>query len=359
MKWLYGEDTPERRKIAIALAISILLHLLLILLVAAAIMYRPAPAPEDQSVELTIVEPPPPTPPPQVTKPIFVDSTDSQPAETPPKNSPFESDRDTKGASQQTSSVQAPIPTQDGEESPGMELRNREYTDSQRPGQQAPPPSQQQQAQQAQQQTQQQPPQQQPTPQPTATPPPRPMITPRQTTPLALLEPTPTATPTPRPTPPQPQQAPQQQAQQTAQQPPRPQQPPQPPGAPGYQPQTRITRLKGNISNRGQSSLEATGTPLGRYKKMISDAIGSRWYYYVRQDMSLLNVGTLRVSFVVRQDGTIEQLRVLENTSNESFASCSVRAISDAEIPRIPPELVPLLEGGRIEIEYSFTILGN
>ncbi len=105
-----------------------------------------------------------------------------------------------------------------------MELRNREYTDSQRPGQPAPPPSQQQQAQQAQQQTQQQTAQQQPTPQPTATP--RPMITPRQTTPLALLESAPTATPTPRPTPPQPQQPPQQQTQQTVQQPPRPQQPP-------------------------------------------------------------------------------------------------------------------------------------
>ena len=31
----------------------------------------------------------------------------------------------------------------------------------------------------------------------------------------------------------------------------------------------------------------------------------------------------------------------------------------EAEIPPIPKELVPMLESGRIEIEYSFTILSN
>jgi hypothetical protein len=37
----------------------------------------------------------------------------------------------------------------------------------------------------------------------------------------------------------------------------------------------------------------------------------------------------------------------------------SLAAVIQAEIPPIPPELVGLLENGRLEIDYSFTILGN
>ena len=105
--------------------------------------------------------------------------------------------------------------------------------------------------------------------------------------------------------------------------------------------------------------MSATATPLGRYKKMLSDAIGSRWYYYVTEQLGLLNVGTVEVRFVVRQNGNVERVQVLRNSSNESFAACTVRAIMEADIPPIPKELVPMLEGSRIEIEYSFTILSN
>jgi TonB family protein len=65
------------------------------------------------------------------------------------------------------------------------------------------------------------------------------------------------------------------------------------------------------------------------------------------------------VSFVVRENGKVENIRVVRNSSNESFAACSVQAIMEAEIPPIPKELVPMLANGRIEIDYSFTILSN
>jgi TonB family protein len=174
-----------------------------------------------------------------------------------------------------------------------------------------------------------------------------PKMTPRPSTQLALLEPPKPQSP-PRPKTAAAKAVPEQQ-----------QQPPQAVQPPGYQPQTRVTRIRGNISNRGRASVSATATPLGRYKKMLSDAIGSRWYYYVTDQISLLNVGTVEVRFVVRQSGKVERVQVVRNSSNESFAACTVRAIMEAEIPPIPKELVPMLEGGRIEIEYSFTILSN
>jgi outer membrane biosynthesis protein TonB len=89
---------------------------------------------------------------------------------------------------------------------------------------------------------------------------------------------------------------------------------------------------------------------------MVSDAIGSRWYFYVRQQMSVLVPGTVEIRFTVNSQGKASQIKVLRNSSNESFAACSVGSIVDAEIPPIPPEILPMLEGGRLEIDFTFAI---
>jgi outer membrane biosynthesis protein TonB len=127
----------------------------------------------------------------------------------------------------------------------------------------------------------------------------------------------------------------------------------------GFQPETRVTRLRGNVSNRGKASLEANATPLGRYKKQVSDAIGSRWYYYVNSQMGLLNIGTVDIRFTVTPEGKIKSPQVLSNSSNESFASVSLASVVQAEIPPMPPEVAKLIENGRLEIDFSFTILGH
>src|SRR5207237_1981194 len=58
-----------------------------------------------------------------------------------------------------------------------------------------------------------------------------------------------------------------------------------------YRPEQVQTRMRGNISNRGRSSVNALGTPLGRYQKQLYDAVGSRWYYYVGRDRDLISIG--------------------------------------------------------------------
>jgi TonB family protein len=138
-----------------------------------------------------------------------------------------------------------------------------------------------------------------------------------------------------------------------------PAQKPSTPSTSGFQPETRVTRLRGSISNRGRASVEANATPLGRYKKAVSDAIGSRWYYYVKSQMGLMNIGTVDIRFTILPNGKVKAPQILNNSSNESFASVSLSAIVQAEIPPIPPEVEAVLENGRIEIDYSFSILGN
>ena len=319
----------RRRKTVGALIASVVIHFLIILLVALALAFRPpvfVPQADEAPVELTIVAPE--SRPNQ--KPSYVETSESQHADKPPEDAPFESDKDTQAASPLSATGDAPVPSQDGMENPALSFENKDYT----AGPQARPSTP---AVQPRQETAPE-----PKAEPTAEPKAVPKFTPRPGTQLALLEP-----PKPQTTP-RPQSAKAVQQQQT--------QVPQPPG---YQPQTRITRIRGNISNRGRSAVSATATPLGRYKKMLSDAIGSRWYYYVSDQMGLLNVGTVEVRFVVRESGKVERMQVLRNSSNESFAACTVRAIMEAEIPPIPKELVPMLESSRIEIEYSFTILSN
>jgi outer membrane biosynthesis protein TonB len=211
------------------------------------------------------------------------------------------------------------MPSLEGREEQGLDLRDQRYAAGQKQTQAAP-------ATQAAEQSQ---PEAEPAP------------TPRVETDLALIE---APKPTPQPTPTQ--------KAKTAT-------PPSKYAESGFQPETRVTRLRGNVSNRGKASLEANATPLGRYKKQVSDAIGSRWYYYVNSQMGLLNIGTVEIRFTVTPEGKIKSPLVLSNSSNESFASVSLASVVQAEVPPMPPEVAKLIENGRLEIDFSFTILGH
>lgn len=314
----------SRRETTVAVVASVLIHALVVIgagaLLAIPFLHRaPAPVETPEPLEITIMSEPSPPVAPQ-----FIRTEGMEPATEPPKNAPFESDRDTLAASESAPTGTQDLPSAEGVESPTMEFQNREYTAG-KEAQAATPPSPAQEAK----------PEEARKPQPAPTP---------VTTQLALLD-------MPRPTP-------QSAAEQKPATPPSPSTP-RPPSAPGFQPQTRVTRIQGNISNRGRASVTSVGTPLGRYKKQVSDAIGSRWYYYVNDQIGLLNIGTVGVRFTVDAGGNVKNLRVLSNTSNESFASVSVNAIMQADIPPIPEDVSKLLDNSRLEIDYSFTILTN
>src|SRR6266480_444602 len=107
-----------------------------------------------------------------------------------------------------------------------------------------------------------------------------------------------------------------------------------------YRRQKERTQIAGNITNRGISSVNALGTPLGRYQKIVADSIGSRWYAYDEQKRDLINIGTLRVGCVVDRSGRVKKLKVTENSSNEAFASVCVQSVLEAHLSPIPEDLV-------------------
>ena len=302
---------------------SLAIHLFLILAVAYFLLssrVEPPPQPlEEEPLQITIIQPS--VPKPVKVTPKYISAVPQAPAPPKPKtDAAFESDKDSVAASEAAPSGREAAPSLDGKEEKHIELQNQQYTEGKKEERSAPP---QQQAEKREEAAAAEP-----------------APTPRADPELALIEkPRPKSAQVVKKTTP---------AQKSST-----------PSASGFQPETRVTRLRGSISNRGRASVEANATPLGRYKKAVSDAIGSRWYYYVKSQMGLMNIGTVDIRFTILPNGKVKAPQILNNSSNESFASVSLSAIVQAEIPPIPPEVEAVLENGRIEIDYSFSILGN
>jgi outer membrane biosynthesis protein TonB len=127
-----------------------------------------------------------------------------------------------------------------------------------------------------------------------------------------------------------------------------------------YRRQKERTHIAGNITNRGISSVNALGTPLGRYQKIVADSIGSRWYTYVDQKRDLVSIGTLRLRFVIDRSGRVKSLKVTENSSNQAFASVCVQSVLDAHLPPIPEDVAQTLPSEGLEVEgLGFIIFPN
>jgi outer membrane biosynthesis protein TonB len=302
---------------ATAVLASLLIHLFFLLGLAYFILksaerLKEKPAAIEEPPQLTIL----PMPPAAKPSPRFANTQPQEKNDRKPnKEAAFESDNDSVAASEAAPSGPDAIPSVDGREEQGLDLTDQRYTTGKT---QSMPAT-------------------QATAQPEAKPEASP--TPRMESDLALLK---APTPPPKPA---------EKAKTTST--------PSPNSQSGFRPETRVTRLRGNVSSKGKASLEANATPLGRYKKQISDAIGSRWYYYVSSQMGLLNIGTVDIRFTVTPEGKIKSPEVLSNSSNESFASVSLASVVQAQIPPMPPEVAKLIENGRLEIDFSFTIIGH
>jgi outer membrane biosynthesis protein TonB len=119
------------------------------------------------------------------------------------------------------------------------------------------------------------------------------------------------------------------------------------------------TRISGRITNRGVSSVNALGTPLGRYMKFLLDAVGSRWYTYLDRRIDLISIGTTRVVFTVDRSGEVKNLKVVENTANEALANVCIQSIQEAQLPPMPDDLAATLPAEGLDMDIPFTIYPN
>ena len=119
------------------------------------------------------------------------------------------------------------------------------------------------------------------------------------------------------------------------------------------------TRLSGRVTEHGVSSVNALGTPLGRYQKLVSDAVGSRWYSYIEGKRDLISIGTTHLAFVVDRSGQVRNLKVIENNSNEAFAGVCIQSVQDIKLPPIPEDVADVLPPEGLDAEMSFTLAPN
>jgi len=346
------EGKRERRQLFWAVLASIFVHLLAAFSLAAFnLSSSPLAELDEKPLELTIMDLSATSPPAVPVNPPYMETDPTKESLEEPEEKTFESNANSRAASNLPAAGDAPLPTQEGEDRPFIDMETQQSSlpsegAAAQPEPDVTPPA--------------------PAPEPTA---------------IAMETPKPQATEAPTPAPlPEPSAAPDQLAMLTGTPPPAIRDPgeaatPVPDAAPSaapivprprperpataYQPEKQETRIRGRISDRGSSSVNAVGTPLGRYQKVVSDAIGSRWYYHTKNNMDLISIGTATIEAEVDAEGKVQNLRVLSNDANEAFANICLQSFQEARIPPIPPELVSTLPDGRLQVNFSFTLYAN
>jgi outer membrane biosynthesis protein TonB len=349
----------DRQKIFTALAASALLHVTGFLLIVfwgrlhAEIMkplenlrlvevaIAPTPTPEPEPVNFTQLEP--------MATPIPIDSDGLQKTEKEPERALFQSDRSSKAASELPATGDLPLPSQLGKNRYELAFETKQFAPPEMEF--APAPALPEAVRPASTPAPKSPPEPQPTAPPESTPAPTPKAEPLyRSTPAPTIAPQATpddlAKPTPAPT-----EKPYESIAMLAPTP-----VPNTPKQSGASVETQQNKIEGGISNRGKTGVDAIGTPVGRYRKKIADAIGSRWNSYVKQRMDLITTGSVRIKFFITKKGGVEDLKVISNDANAALENFSVGAITSGKLPEIPPELAPTLDKGRFEVEYTFTI---
>jgi outer membrane biosynthesis protein TonB len=301
----------ETRTVLFALLAAILIHLLVAFLLAAfGGVFSPTIPVEDKPSELTFVD----LAPTASKNSAFIETDESKKAPEP-KEKTFESNANSIGASELAAAGELPLPSQTGKDQPFMDLETQQHSLDLKGAQAQPSAA----------------PQERPSPSTAPQIQPAPVTAAEQ---FAMLTQKPPQTRESSAAISQPQSA--------------------------YRRMKQRTHIAGNITNRGISSVNALGTPLGRYQKIVADSIGSRWYAFVEQKRDLVNIGTLKLRFYIDRSGRVKDLKVTENSSNETFANVCVQSVLEAHLPPIPEDVANTLPPEGLEVDgLGFIIFPN
>jgi hypothetical protein len=368
--------------------LSLLAHVIIIAILVICSIFIPkpkfeVPKPTNNSVTLSLMQAPPQQPPQKKNSDFF--PTKPDPNAKPDPHAQFQSDNDSqaKSESKEARDKNAPLPDVNGKQTKTADLNSSpvSLTKPQEASPATPPTPQQQQA-------KPEPPQPQkeakpvenakPTPKPSEQQVPKPADQPvPKPTEQQAQKPPPTPSPKPQPQavvqPPQqqvdpnglpvlppidaPTMAPPPTAAQVQLQQQQQQQRKASAGRPPPSFQADKADIAGSANAFGANSVAANATPLGRYKALIYQAVGSRWYAKVGQCQDLLPVGAVRVQYTVYFDGTVKT-KVLDsgNSTMQMLLSLSINSITEsAPFPPFPDALRQQV-GTSFTDEFSFSV---
>lgn len=125
---------------------------------------------------------------------------------------------------------------------------------------------------------------------------------------------------------------------------------------PAYLAFRRQNNQNGDITDFGEGSVDAEATEIGKYKKAVNQAIGRKWHQYRVERGADVTWGILRIKFFVTPKGNVRNLRIVEKDATELVTEFSLRAIVDAKIPSMPPEVASQMGGQGLEMNYNIVI---
>lgn len=140
------------------------------------------------------------------------------------------------------------------------------------------------------------------------------------------------------------------------------QQPPSPPapplGAVSSQRQipARAAKLsESSASLRGNVSLNVKGTPFGIYDEKLVAAVSRRWHLSLQDKFFFDRRGSVVVEFLLKQDGSVENARIIEESVGPVLAAACLNAVVDcAPYEPFTKEMRELLGGKPREIRFTF-----
>lgn len=127
--------------------------------------------------------------------------------------------------------------------------------------------------------------------------------------------------------------------------------------------EARVQWSKEHLSTQGYHQIAAPGggsrpkaaqTPTERYTDLALGKVDTKWNLYRKTRLKELKPGSLKVFFYLNKQGKVEELKVVDDKKSYPMLTETIlQAIRDAEIPRMPADVIAKLlkkDQGRVPI---------
>lgn len=124
---------------------------------------------------------------------------------------------------------------------------------------------------------------------------------------------------------------------------------------PGFRTHERRTVSRGNFAFGSRPALNVASTPLGRYEALIYRRIAAKWYPLTDSHRGDMKPGSLKVRILINEKGYVVSLDLLQRVGAGAIQqSLTYRAIRQAELPPMPPEVREAIVGDMLELYFNF-----
>ena len=136
---------------------------------------------------------------------------------------------------------------------------------------------------------------------------------------------------------------------------PKPKPKPTPIDDPAFRGNQSKTAIRGNLKRNGESALDVTDSPMGRYQAAIGRAVEKEWQLNCMKHRDFITPGFLTVRFFVSESGRIKSVQFIgDNQTGEVQKGFTLNSIRKAPIPAMPPAVKKEMAGDALELIFNF-----